>query len=207
MSSAKWRPFCLSHNVLTHWGFNEISDILQKLSKAFYWQKVVIFSPNDKSWRLLQGIVWHQICHKPFPESVASAEQTCTTRVSVCQWILLYLSILFHIIALKWLGTCGKASFSIYAPARSPIMRKHHRWCNFSHQLWIILLMDWLKYWLVDWLIDWLVDWLVDWLDLTSLTLEGHTWQSTTQLTNNWRKRQDQYDLPLRHKSLSQMQS
>ena len=57
---------------------------------------------------------------------------------------------------------------------------------------------------LTGWLIDWLIDWLVDWLDLTSLTLKGHTWQSTTQLTNNWRKRQDQYDLPLRHKSQSQ---
>ena len=28
VSSAKWRPFCLGLNVLTHWGFNKMADIV-----------------------------------------------------------------------------------------------------------------------------------------------------------------------------------
>ena len=28
VSSAKWRPFCLGLNVLTHWGLNKMADIV-----------------------------------------------------------------------------------------------------------------------------------------------------------------------------------
>ena len=44
VSSAKWRPFCLGLNVLSHWGRNEIDAIFQTtVSKAFCWMKMYWF--------------------------------------------------------------------------------------------------------------------------------------------------------------------
>ena len=44
MSSAKWRPFCLRLNVLTHWGRDKMDAISQTtFSRAFSSMKIVVF--------------------------------------------------------------------------------------------------------------------------------------------------------------------
>ena len=43
MLSAKWRPFCLSLNVLTHWILKKMATIIQTFSTAFSWTKIIVF--------------------------------------------------------------------------------------------------------------------------------------------------------------------
>ena len=67
VSSAKWRPFCLSLNVLTHWSLNKMADILHTFWNATAWKKILYFDSNftkvysyNKS-ALGQIMAWHQI--------------------------------------------------------------------------------------------------------------------------------------------------
>ena len=55
MSSRKWRPFCLSLNVLTHWGRDKMSAISQTIfSNAFSWMEMYEF--RLIFWGLFLGV-------------------------------------------------------------------------------------------------------------------------------------------------------
>ena len=58
MSSAKWRPFCLGLNVLTHWGCDTMAISSQMtLSNACSWMKMLEFQIEFR-WRLF---LWVQL--------------------------------------------------------------------------------------------------------------------------------------------------
>ena len=94
MSSGKWRPFCLSLNVLssltldgvtsynelTHWGLNKIPVTF---SHEASWMKIIIFQfqislnfvpkgPIDDKSALVQVMVWYLTGAKPLPEPMMS---------------------------------------------------------------------------------------------------------------------------------------
>ena len=55
MSSAKWRPFCLGLNVVTHRGLNKMVHILQITLNGFSRLEIIYFVPkdsSDKKWSL-----------------------------------------------------------------------------------------------------------------------------------------------------------
>ena len=93
MLSVKWQPFCLSLNVLTHWGWDKMAAIFQTTFwNAFSWMKIFDFwfvpqVPINNIPALAQIMAWRRPgADKPLsePMMVILLTHICVTRP---QWV------------------------------------------------------------------------------------------------------------------------